>query len=84
MIKVAVCGANGKMGQEVVKAVNADNETELVAKIDIVNGEYNSIEDAHKSKEIDILVDFTQPKSIYENALYCLNNGINRHNRLER
>lgn len=77
MIKVAVCGANGKMGQEVVKAVNADNETELVAKIDIVNGEYNSIEDAHKSKEIDILVDFTQPKSIYENALYCLNNGIN-------
>ena len=32
MIKVAVCGANGKMGQEVVKAVNADNETELVAK----------------------------------------------------
>ena len=77
MIKVAVCGANGKMGQEVVKAINADNETELVAKIDIVNGEYNSIEDAHKSKEIDILVDFTQPKSIYENALYCLNNGIN-------
>ena len=77
MIKVAVCGANGKMGQEVVKAVNADNETELVAKIDIVNGEYNSIEEAHKSKEVDILVDFTQPKSIYENALYCLNNGIN-------
>ena len=77
MIKVAVCGANGRMGQEVVKAVNSDAGTELVAKIDIVNGEFSSIEEAHKSKEIDILVDFTQPKSIYENALYCLNNGIN-------
>lgn len=77
MIKVAVCGANGRMGQEVVKAVNSDAETELVAKIDILNGEFSSIEEAHKSKKIDILVDFTQPKSIYENALYCLNNGIN-------
>ena len=68
MIKVAVCGANGRMGQEVVKAVNSDAGTELVAKIDIVNGEFSSIEEAHKSKKIDILVDFTQPKSIYENA----------------
>ncbi|MGN1154389.1 MAG: 4-hydroxy-tetrahydrodipicolinate reductase, partial [Candidatus Gastranaerophilaceae bacterium] len=30
MIKVAVCGSNGKMGQEVVRAVNNDNELELV------------------------------------------------------
>ena len=24
----------------------------------------------------DLLIDFTQPASIYENALYCLNNDI--------
>ena len=77
MIKVAVCGANGKMGKEVVNAVNNDAKTELVAQIDIFNGEFETIEQAHKNTEIDILVDFTQPKSIYENALYCLNNGIN-------
>ena len=77
MIKVSVCGANGKMGKEVVNAVKSDEQTELVASIDIVNAEFKSIEDAHKAKEIDILVDFTQPSSIYENALYCLNNGIN-------
>lgn len=77
MIKVAVCGANGKMGKELVKAVTNDSQTELVAKIDIIDGEFSSIEEAHKSKEIDILVDFTQPKAIYENALYCLNNKIN-------
>ncbi len=32
MIKVAVCGAGGKMGQEVVKAVLNDEALELVAK----------------------------------------------------
>ena len=77
MIKVAVCGANGKMGQEVVKAVTSAEDMKLVAKIDIVNGEYDSIESAHNNVSIDVLVDFTQPKSIYENATYCLNNNIN-------
>ena len=77
MINVAVCGANGKMGQEVIKAVEADNGMSLVAKIDIKDGEFATIKDAKNSVKIDVLVDFTQPKSIYENAQYCLNNGIN-------
>ena len=76
MIRVAVCGALGKMGREVVEAVRDCNYTELTAQIDIAGGEYKSIEEAHKACKIDVLVDFTQPKSIYENALYCLNNGI--------
>ena len=77
MIRVAVCGANGKMGTEVVRAVNNDLDLELVAKIDIQDGEFTSIREAASVKHIDVLVDFTQPKSIYENALFCLNNGIN-------
>jgi len=77
MIKVAVCGANGKMGKEVVNAILNDKETELTASIDIINGEFTSIEDAHKTRTIDVLVDFTQPDSIYKNALYCLENKIN-------
>ena len=78
MIKVAVCGALGKMGQEVCQAVTDCPETELIAKIDIASDSmYHTIEEAHRVEDIDILIDFTQPKSIYENALYCLNNGIN-------
>lgn len=77
MIRVAVCGANGKMGTEVVKAVTNADDMELVAKIDIFNGEYSTIEEASKATKIDVLVDFTQPKSIYENAQFCLNNNIN-------
>lgn len=76
MINVAVCGSNGKMGQEVVKAVLAADDMTLVAQIDIFNGQFATIKDAKNSVKIDVLIDFTQPASIYENALYCLNNGI--------
>ena len=77
MVNVAVCGANGKMGQEVVKALEKVEDLALVAKIDVLNGEFVSIKDACETVKIDVLIDFTQPKSIYENALFCLNNVIN-------
>lgn len=77
MIKVAVCGALGKMGKEVVNMVENCPDTELVAKIDIASAEmYHSIEEAVRVCEIDVLIDFTQPSTIYENAKYCLSNGI--------
>lgn len=76
MIKVAVCGAYGKMGQEVCAAVNAAEDMILAAKIDIQNDAYRTIKEAKEACDFDVVVDFTQPKSIYENALYCLNNGI--------
>ena len=76
MIKVAVCGANGKMGQEVCNAVEADNSMKLAAKIDIKGNAYRSIEEAKKYAEFEVVVDFTQPASIYANAKYCLRNGI--------
>ena len=78
MIKVAVCGANGKMGKEVCFAVEKDSSMELIAKIDLFGEDtFKTIEEAKNNVQIDVLVDFTQPKSIYENAKYCLNNGIN-------
>jgi len=77
MIKVAVCGALGKMGKEVCSTVVNNNDMELVARIDIAGDDtYKSIEAAAKENKIDVLIDFTQPKSIFENAKYCLNNGI--------
>ena len=77
MIKVAVCGANGKMGKEVCSAVLNNPEMELCAKIDLFGDDvYKSISDAKNNCDIDVLVDFTQPSTIYDNAKYCLNNGI--------
>lgn len=79
MIKIAVCGSCGKMGQEVVKAIVMAKDLELVAKIDLIclgEGTFDSIEKAMNSTLIDVLVDFTQPDAIFENAKFCLNNGI--------
>ena len=57
MLNIAVCGANGKMGQEVVKAVNSSDDMKLVAQIDIFNGQFKTIEEAKKATNIDILID---------------------------
>lgn len=77
MIKVAVCGALGKMGKEVVNAVTECPQTELAAKIDIAASDmYHTIEEANRVCDIDVVIDFTQPKSIFENAKYCLSNKI--------
>ena len=51
-IKIAVCGSNGKMGQEVIKAVKSAEDMELTAEIDIVNGQYSSIKEAADSNNI--------------------------------
>ena len=64
MIKVAVCGALGRMGTEVCNAVENSDGMTLSAKIDITGDCYNTIEEAHKACDIDVLIDFTQPKSI--------------------
>ena len=57
MLNIAVCGANGKMGQEVVKAVNSSDDMKLVAQIDIFNGQFKTIEEAKKATNIDILIE---------------------------
>ena len=70
MIKIAVCGALGKMGKEVVEAVTNAEDMELTAQIDLMGeNTYKTIEEAYKAKPFDIVIDF-------ENAKYCLNNGI--------
>lgn len=87
MIKVGVVGAMGKMGQEVVKAVCGDNSLELVCAVDInqidalvcANSDVHIKGDLKKAIEIhkpDVMVDFTQPKYVFENAKICLENGV--------
>ncbi len=84
MIKVAVCGALGRMGQEVVNAVKNAEDMGITALIDIAatgqefNGikVENNLETALKSTKIDVIVDFTQPDSVFKNAITSINNGV--------
>ena len=71
-VKVAVSGAKGRMGQEVVKAVTSAPDLELVAQIDLGDDLLSVL----KSSGADAVVDFTSPSSILENILIALECGV--------
>ena len=71
MIKVGVLGARGRMGATVCDAVEADDELELVARVD----EDDPLE-ALVDAGAEVAVDFTTPSVVKDNVLFCLDNGI--------
>ena len=76
MIKVLVNGALGKMGKEVINAVNECEQTSLAGAVDIMGDGtniYKDLKTALNEVKPDIVVDFTQPSAIFENAKLCLN-----------
>ncbi|WP_276318861.1 4-hydroxy-tetrahydrodipicolinate reductase [Longirhabdus pacifica] len=90
-IKVAVAGARGKMGREVVKMVLDDAALQLVAAIDTVEGEdigtaiglphcgVTTSSDLGMSLaqvQPDVLVDFTVPQVAYSNTKVALQHGV--------
>jgi 4-hydroxy-tetrahydrodipicolinate reductase len=72
MINVAVLGARGRMGSEVVKAVEATDGLALVAALDLGD----SLEQL-KGSAAHVVVDFTTPDSVMSNLEFLINNGIN-------
>lgn len=93
MIKVAVCGAGGKMGRAVVKAVHDDAELTLVGGIDpnLAGQDIGDLaglgqigisvvaslaEILDSSNKPDVVVDFTSPAIIYQNAKTVLEAGV--------
>ena len=70
MIKVGVLGAKGRMGSEVVKAVQAAHDTELYAAVDMGDS-------LDLLKGADVVVDFTNPENVMKNLEFLINNDIN-------
>lgn len=88
MIKVLVSGAMGRMGTQVIKAVDGAGDMELVAgfdpfaKEDTRAGEsavpvYTALEEAIKASDPDVLVDFSRPDAAEANLRCALSAGIN-------
>jgi len=91
-INVAVIGALGKMGQEVVKAVVADSALCLTAAVDTKNtGEdigsvlgisptqvlvTDNLAHALAQTQVDVAVDFTHPDAVFTNAMTLINAGV--------
>ncbi|ASY26565.1 4-hydroxy-tetrahydrodipicolinate reductase [Candidatus Planktophila versatilis] len=72
MIKVAVIGARGRMGSEVVKAVNEAKDLELVAQLDLGDSL-----DALLNSGAAVAVDFTTPDSVMANLEFLISHNIN-------
>lgn len=71
-IRVLVNGAKGRMGKQVVAAVVADADTELVGETDLGDDLASTIAAARAQ----VVVDFTHPSCAYENAQTILAAGV--------
>jgi 4-hydroxy-tetrahydrodipicolinate reductase len=72
MIRVAVAGAAGRMGETVCGAVEGAEDMQLVGRADPLLG----IELAEVLPDAEVLVDFTRPDTALANALACLDAGV--------
>jgi 4-hydroxy-tetrahydrodipicolinate reductase len=68
MIRVAVSGAAGRMGEEVCRAVEGADDMELTSRADPALG--TALVDV--LADVDVVVDFTRPDTALENARKCL------------
>ena len=73
MIRVAVAGAAGRMGQTVCAAVEGAEDMELVARADPALG--TSVDQALEQRP-EVLVDFTVPETAAENARRAVKAGV--------
>jgi 4-hydroxy-tetrahydrodipicolinate reductase len=72
VIRVAVAGAAGRMGEAVCAAVEAADDTVLTGKADPSLG----VELADVLAEADVVVDFTVPDTALGNVRACLDAGV--------
>jgi 4-hydroxy-tetrahydrodipicolinate reductase len=68
VIRVAVSGAAGKMGEEVCRAVDGAEDMELTGRADPALG--TTLADV--LPDADVVVDFSRPDTALENARQCL------------
>ena len=71
MLKVIINGAKGRMGQEAVKAIEADDTLQLVAQ----TGRHDNLKHAIQEKHADVVVDLTTAEVVFENTQKIIEAG---------
>jgi 4-hydroxy-tetrahydrodipicolinate reductase len=66
-IRVGVFGAKGRMGSVICDTVDADDDLELAARMDLGD---------ERVTDIDVAIDFTHAEGARENARWCAEHGI--------
>jgi len=72
MIKVGVLGAKGRMGAEVVKAINSVVDLELTSALDLGDSLGDFV-----TTQTQVVVDFTHPDVVMENLKFLIEQNIN-------
>ena len=68
MSRIAVLGAKGRMGSEVVRAVTDADDLEVAAEYDVG--------DTLDLSGVDVAVDFTHPDAVMDNLKACIDAGV--------
>ena len=76
MIKIAICGACGKMGMNIAELLNGDGEAEYFCGIDPRGGEkvyktFNEIGD-----KPDVIIDFSSPAVLSDELDFAVKNNV--------
>jgi len=74
LVRIGVLGARGKVGSEVVRAVRAADDLELVAQVD-TGADDDTLEDLVAARA-QVVVDFTHPDVVMDSLRFCLEHGI--------
>ena len=69
MIKIAVAGASGRMGQSIIQSIEQSDKTTLGVTLD-KGDDLNSVID-----QFDVLVDFTRPEATFDYLAVCIAKG---------
>jgi 4-hydroxy-tetrahydrodipicolinate reductase len=69
MIKVGVLGAKGRMGSQACRTVEAADDLELAAQVDVGDP-------VEGLAGCDVVVDFTHPGAVMENLRWCIASGL--------
>jgi 4-hydroxy-tetrahydrodipicolinate reductase len=70
MINVGVLGSKGRMGSEVIRAIDAADDMTLSAAVD-------AGDDRQALAGCDVVVDFTHPSAVLDNLRWCIDTGLN-------
>lgn len=71
MIKVGVIGAIGRMGSETCRAIEAEDDLDLAARV----GSNDSL-DGLIEAGVQVAVEFTTPNTVHDNVRFCIDRGI--------
>lgn len=80
MIKVAITGANGKMGKVITSIIEGRNDCEVICGIDLntaENGKFPIVDEPAKMpSRPDVILDFSHPSALRKLLDYCITSGV--------